>query len=132
MNMGLVVRDPEDRRTKLQNNLIEHFDYVTLVPSVWKHFYSWYSADIQIARKLKLDAQKEVFLDLYPHPKLSTSPDMREMRSRNKALSQFNFPTQQTPNKPKRNGFIDNLIGPAPQTSRNQLLRETGAFRSLF
>jgi hypothetical protein len=48
--------------------LIEHFDYEVLLPLVWKHFYSWYSADFQIARKLKKDVLNRhiMVLDLYP------------------------------------------------------------------
>lgn len=35
---------------------------------MWKHFYSWYSADLQIVRKFKKDLhnKKVMRLDLYP------------------------------------------------------------------
>ena len=48
--------------------MIEHFDYETLYPVVWKHFYSWYSADIQIVRELRKDVlnRRVMILDLYP------------------------------------------------------------------
>ena len=39
-----------------------------LSPSVWKHLYSWYSADVQIVRSLKKDVLNRhvMILDLYP------------------------------------------------------------------
>lgn len=40
----------------LRENLFEHYDFEALYPSIWLHLYSWYSADIQIARYLKQDA----------------------------------------------------------------------------
>jgi len=45
-----------------------HFDYEALHPVVWKHLYSWYSADIQIVRPLKKDVlnRRAMVLDLYP------------------------------------------------------------------
>ena len=45
-----------------------HFDYEALHPIVWKHLYSWYSADIQIVRPLKKDVlnRRAMVLDLYP------------------------------------------------------------------
>jgi len=48
--------------------LIEHYDFEALYPSVWKHLYSWYSADIQIVRYLKKDVLNRhvMILDLYP------------------------------------------------------------------
>ena len=53
---------------RLKDNLIEHFDYESLYPIVWKHLYSWYSADIQLVRNLKKDALNRhvMILDLYP------------------------------------------------------------------
>ena len=55
-------------RMRLKDNLIEHFDYESLYPIVWKHLYSWYSADIQLVRNLKKDALNRhvMILDLYP------------------------------------------------------------------
>jgi hypothetical protein len=47
VNEGLVVKEAKKGdRMKLRENLIEHFDYEALHPSVWKHLYSWYSSDI--------------------------------------------------------------------------------------
>lgn len=40
----------------LRENLFEHYDFEALYPSIWMHLYSWYSADTQIARYLKVDA----------------------------------------------------------------------------
>mmetsp|Transcript_6699 Transcript_6699/g.9174 ORF Transcript_6699/g.9174 Transcript_6699/m.9174 type:complete len:82 (+) Transcript_6699:2113-2358(+) len=39
-----------------------------IYPSVWKHLYSWYSADVQIVRSLKKDVLNRhvMILDLYP------------------------------------------------------------------
>jgi len=55
-------------KQQLKTNLIEHFDFEALIPLVWKHFYSWYSADVQIVRKFKRDLhnRKVMRLDLYP------------------------------------------------------------------
>ena len=55
-------------RMRLKDNLIEHFDYESLYPIVWKHLYSWYSADIQLVRSLKKDQLNRhvMILDLYP------------------------------------------------------------------
>ena len=52
----------------LKENLIEHFDYEAVTPEVWRHLYSWYSADWCIMRYVRKDfANKNgVFLDLYP------------------------------------------------------------------
>jgi hypothetical protein len=36
----------QDTKLRLRDNLIEHFDFEILLPNVWKHFYSWYSADL--------------------------------------------------------------------------------------
>jgi hypothetical protein len=56
------------QRHRLRENLIEHFDFEAVYPIVWKHLYSWYSADIQIARLLRKDAVNRniIRLDLYP------------------------------------------------------------------
>ena len=46
-NIGLL--DPnvlKGAKQQLKPNLIEHFDFEALIPEVWKHFYSWYSADV--------------------------------------------------------------------------------------
>ena len=69
MNMRLL--DPfiaKGQKQRLKSNLIEHFDFEALYPSVWKHFYSWYSADVQIVRSLKKDVLNRhvMILDLYP------------------------------------------------------------------
>jgi hypothetical protein len=40
----------------LREDLIEHYDFEALYPSIWTHLYSWYSADTQIARYLKADS----------------------------------------------------------------------------
>ena len=50
----------------LKNNLIEHHNYVALPPEIWKHIYSWYSADWSIVRFLRRDSAQGVILDLYP------------------------------------------------------------------
>ena len=59
---------PKGQRQRLKPNLIEHFDFESLCPSVWKHFYSWYSADVQIVRSLKKDVLNRhvMILELYP------------------------------------------------------------------
>ena len=59
---------PKGQRQRLKPNLFEHFDFESLYPNVWKHFYSWYSADVQIVRSLKKDVlNKHVMtIDLYP------------------------------------------------------------------
>ena len=53
---------------QLRSNLIEHFDYEVISPDVWKHLYSWYSADMQVVRKLKRDYANQLVVDLYPKP----------------------------------------------------------------
>lgn len=40
---------------KLRANLVEHYDFEAVFPTVWAHLYSWYSADTQIARYYKVD-----------------------------------------------------------------------------
>ena len=50
----------------LKNNLIEHHNYVALPPLIWKHIYSWYSADWSIVRFLRRDSAQGVILGLYP------------------------------------------------------------------
>ena len=49
-------------------NIMEHFDFEALHPKVWKHLYSWYSADYQIVRNLKRDVLNRhvMKLELYP------------------------------------------------------------------
>ena len=69
INIGLL--DPfiaKGQKQRLKSNLIEHFDFEALYPSVWKHLYSWYSADVQIVRSLKKDVLNRhvMILDLYP------------------------------------------------------------------
>lgn len=43
----------------LRENLIQHYNFEALYPSIWTHLYSWYSADIQITRFLKLDTMSQ-------------------------------------------------------------------------
>ena len=69
MNLDLLDQFvPKGQRQRLKPNLIEHFDFESLYPSVWKHFYSWYSADVQIVRSLKKDVLNRhvMILELYP------------------------------------------------------------------
>ena len=40
---------------RLRANLVEHYDFEAVFPTVWAHLYSWYSADTQIARYYKVD-----------------------------------------------------------------------------
>jgi len=68
-NVDLLERHvPKGMRQRLKANLIEHFDFTSLYPSVWKHLYSWYSADVQIVRSFKKDVLNRhvMILDLYP------------------------------------------------------------------
>lgn len=68
-NMDLLDQMvPKGQRQRLKPNLIEHFDFESLYPCVWKHLYSWYSADLQIVRSLKKDVLNRhvMILDLYP------------------------------------------------------------------
>lgn len=37
----------------LRDNLVQHYDFEALSPSIWMHLYSWYSADTQIVRYMK-------------------------------------------------------------------------------
>lgn len=39
----------------LKENIIEHFDYEAVSPDVWRHIYSWYSADWCIMRYIISD-----------------------------------------------------------------------------
>mmetsp|Transcript_21511 Transcript_21511/g.20670 ORF Transcript_21511/g.20670 Transcript_21511/m.20670 type:complete len:142 (-) Transcript_21511:24-449(-) len=66
VNEGIV--DAKKHSVLLKENLIEHFDYESLTEEVWKHLYSWYSADYCIMRLLKRDKvnKKQYYLDLYP------------------------------------------------------------------
>ena len=68
VNQNLLADPVKGQRQRLRNNLIEHFDYETLYPIVWKHLYSWYSADIQIVRQLRKDVMNRhvMMLELYP------------------------------------------------------------------
>jgi hypothetical protein len=58
----LAQRNYETVETKmttmrgLRENLFEHYDFEALYSSIWMHLYSWYSADTQIARYLKVDS----------------------------------------------------------------------------
>lgn len=60
----------------LKESIIEHFDYEAVSSSVWKHLYSWYSADWCIMRYLKRDKvtrSSGLMLDLYPENSAYTS-----------------------------------------------------------
>lgn len=46
MNEMLLGEKTKFSRQPLKDNLIEHYDFEKLHPIVWKHLYSWYSADI--------------------------------------------------------------------------------------
>lgn len=46
-NSGLLK---DGRSMNLKENIIEHFDFEAVSPSVWKYIYSWYSADWCIMR----------------------------------------------------------------------------------
>lgn len=52
----------------LKENIVEHFDFEAVTPTVWKYLYSWYSADWCIMRNLKRDKTNShgVYLELYP------------------------------------------------------------------
>lgn len=52
----------------LKDNIIEHFDYEAVTLMVWKHLYSWYSADWCILRFIRRDKANNygLILDLYP------------------------------------------------------------------
>jgi hypothetical protein len=58
----------DGRSMNLKDNIVEHFDFEAVSPSVWKYIYSWFSADWCIMRVLKRDKTtiNGVFLDLYP------------------------------------------------------------------
>jgi len=43
----------------LRSNLVEHYHFEALYPSVWAHLYSWFSADAQVMRLLKVDPINE-------------------------------------------------------------------------
>ena len=64
----MLSKSNKGQHQRLRDNLIEHFDYEALYPVVWKHLYSWYSADIQVVRNLKKDVLNRhvMILDLYP------------------------------------------------------------------
>jgi hypothetical protein len=67
-NAGLLGQVRKGQKSRLRDEIIEHFDFEVVYPIVWKHFYSWYSADVQIVRSLKKDALNRhvMILDLYP------------------------------------------------------------------
>jgi hypothetical protein len=52
----------------LKENLIEHFDFEAITPSVWKYLYAWYSSDWCILRYVRADSSNThgVIIDLYP------------------------------------------------------------------
>ena len=58
----------EGKQTEIKDDLVEHFDFMAVSCEVWKHLYSWYSADWTIMRFLKRDKtnKKAYYLDLYP------------------------------------------------------------------
>lgn len=47
----------------LRPHLIENFDFVAVPMAVWKHLYSWYSADWVISRKLVRDSLAGSFFE---------------------------------------------------------------------
>lgn len=47
-------------------SLVEHYDFVVVDSSIWKHLSSWYDFDNQICRRLIPDAESFLKLDLYP------------------------------------------------------------------
>ena len=53
---------------QLKDHSVEHFDFVVVSCEIWKHLYSWYSADQPVVRFLKRDRtnNKTYVLDLYP------------------------------------------------------------------
>ena len=64
INRGLVVAGMS---MYLKPNLVEHHDYEALPAAVWKHLYSWYTADLTLVRDVKMDRSTERrYLDLYP------------------------------------------------------------------
>ena len=65
MNECLII---DGNNARLNENLVEHFDFVALSGEVWKYLYSWYSADHIVVRFLKRDKtnKKAYYLDLYP------------------------------------------------------------------
>lgn len=58
-NANLQEQDMTSYRNQVNKTLVEHFDYEVLPHSVWQHFYSWYSADVTICRKLAIDNMKD-------------------------------------------------------------------------
>jgi len=58
----------ESNSSELKDNLIEHFDFVVVSCEIWKHLYSWYSADWTVVRFMRRDRtnKRAFFLDLYP------------------------------------------------------------------
>lgn len=59
----------------LKDTIIEHYDFEAVSALVWKHLYSWYSADWCIMRYLRRDRvnKRGLVLDLYPETSGYTS-----------------------------------------------------------
>jgi hypothetical protein len=82
-----------DSGMRLQNAIVEHFDYTVVSLEVWKHLEAWYQCDFRICRRLIVDEQNHLRLDLYPeHGALSnrvnTMPRYREtLRSQSSSVS---------------------------------------------
>lgn len=45
----------DGKSMNLKDNVIEHFDFEAVSVEVWRHIYSWYSADWCIMRYLVKD-----------------------------------------------------------------------------
>ena len=81
-NSGLLQTQKRGAKLVLRDNLCEHFDFEVIYPVVWKHFYSWYSSDVQIVRQLKKDALNRhvMILDLYPEEGATPLSDEEPLR----------------------------------------------------
>lgn len=66
MKFRILLND--GRSMNLKDNLVEHFDFEAISPTIWKYLYSWYSADWCVMRYLKRDRMNPhaAILDLYP------------------------------------------------------------------
>ena len=65
VNRGLVLANMS---MYLKPNLVEHHEFEAVSAAVWKHLYSWYTADMSIVRNVRKDRsnRNRTFLDLYP------------------------------------------------------------------
>ena len=56
---GTITNDrlleAESPKNSLKRALVEHYDFEVVCQRVWVHLYSWYSADVEICRKLETD-----------------------------------------------------------------------------